>query len=169
MPVLGPLSLRWSVLRRPDAALLDDDVVVKAPAIDLDLTEGNEPAFHFGAGTSPLCSRNAPTRAPCPTASPRRGVRILPTRRGAPATSPRTRSRPGRDRTATSSPRDRSYRSARPGSPASPPLSPGPQSSEPPMPDGRVRSSRAEATAPPHRQRTAPGRDDCWSRTPLRT
>src|SRR5437016_12437633 len=46
MSVRRPLLLRWPFLTPPDATLLDDDVVVEAPAIDLDLSKGDEAALH---------------------------------------------------------------------------------------------------------------------------
>src|SRR5436309_75354 len=46
MSVRRPLLLRWPLLTPPDATLLDDDVVVEAPAIDLDLSKGDEAALH---------------------------------------------------------------------------------------------------------------------------
>jgi hypothetical protein len=48
MSVFGPMSLRWSFLTPPDVTLLDDDVVVEAATIDLDLAERNEPTLHGG-------------------------------------------------------------------------------------------------------------------------
>jgi hypothetical protein len=46
MSVVSPISLRWFLLAASDAPLLDDDVVVEALAIDLNLAERNKPAVH---------------------------------------------------------------------------------------------------------------------------